>query len=74
MLRAARKLSPIALAEAYLELKDPANARLQAQRALTLNPTDADVWNSIIQVLRQLGRGNEAREAEYERDLALGTT
>ena len=39
--------------------------------ALSLDPTDAAVWNTMIDLLKQLGRGAEAREAEYERDLAL---
>ena len=32
----------VALAEAYLQLKDPDNARLQVQRALALDPSSAD--------------------------------
>jgi Flp pilus assembly protein TadD len=32
----------VALAEAYLQLKDPDNARLQVQRALVLDPSSAD--------------------------------
>jgi tetratricopeptide (TPR) repeat protein len=43
------------------------------EQALTLNPTDVDVWNSLITVLGQLERRDEARDVEYERDLALGT-
>lgn len=46
----------VALAEAYLELKDPANARLQAQRALTLDPSSADARRVLDRVDRPTSR------------------
>jgi Flp pilus assembly protein TadD len=48
-----------------------ASALSAINEALSLDPTDAAVWNTMIDLLKQLGRGAEAREAEYERDLAL---
>jgi Flp pilus assembly protein TadD len=42
----------VALAEAYLQLKDPANARLQAQKALTLDPASADARRLLDKIDR----------------------
>ena len=42
----------VALAEAYLQLKDPANARLQVQRALALDPSSADAKRLLERIDR----------------------
>ena len=42
----------VALAEAYLQLKDPANARLQVQRAVALDPSSADAKRLLERIDR----------------------
>jgi tetratricopeptide (TPR) repeat protein len=47
----------VALAEAYLDVKDTANARLQAQRALTMDPSSADA-KRLLDRLDRSGRND----------------
>jgi len=55
-------------------LRQPEEALAIFEQALALDPGDADVWNNIIDALKQLGRTAEAQEAERERDEALGAS